>query len=202
MPREKRPCVVCATAAASYACPRCRAPYCSVACCKQHKGDCRGPAGAPRQQARRSGGGGGGGVAPPRGEARHADAGECDDERNVLSEEHKRRLSGCAWLRDELRSEATLRELLVRIERAADPKAALATARSNDPRFAALVDHMLIELGICSRDAEGGVTFHGAKEPLPPPGRGRPPRPLYHPVSETEREQANRALAGVISRPA
>ncbi|XP_053131288.1 zinc finger HIT domain-containing protein 3 [Hemicordylus capensis] len=33
-------CVVCAqgNAAAKYRCPRCRARYCSVACCKKHKG--------------------------------------------------------------------------------------------------------------------------------------------------------------------
>ena len=34
----KNPCVVCARAASAYKCPTCRAPYCSVACYKSHKG--------------------------------------------------------------------------------------------------------------------------------------------------------------------
>ncbi|KAH7491621.1 hypothetical protein PRIC1_002971 [Phytophthora ramorum] len=31
------PCVMCATTESKYKCPTCRAPYCSLVCCKKHK---------------------------------------------------------------------------------------------------------------------------------------------------------------------
>ena len=34
MPRPDRPCAVCATPAAKYNCPKCRAAYCCIACWK------------------------------------------------------------------------------------------------------------------------------------------------------------------------
>ena len=33
-------CVVCSAEGAKYKCPNCREPYCSVACCRKHKGAC------------------------------------------------------------------------------------------------------------------------------------------------------------------
>ena len=134
-----------------------------------------------------------------RGAARHVGPGACDDDRNALSDSHRRRLSECAWLRDELRSEPSLRALLRRIEAARDPAAALSAARSNDPRFAALVDAMLVELGVCAVDADGRAAFEGAQRPLPPPGAGRPPRPLFHPVAATDRERAEAALRDALA---
>ena len=197
MPRIPKPCAVCATAGASYACPKCRVAYCSVACCKRHKADCGGAARAapapaaakPAQPAQPA----------ARGAARHVGPGACDDDRNALSDSHRRRLSECAWLRDELRSEPSLRALLRRIEAARDPAAALSAARSNDPRFAALVDAMLVELGVCAVDADGRAAFEGAQRPLPPPGAGRPPRPLFHPVAATDRERAEAALRDALA---
>ena len=194
MPRIPKPCAVCATAGASYACPKCRVAYCSVACCKRHKADCGGAArAAPAPAAAKP--------AQPaaRGAARHVGPGACDDDRNALSDAHRRRLSECAWLRDELRSEPSLRALLRRIEAARDPAAALSAARSNDPRFAALVDAMLVELGVCAVDADGRAAFEGAQRPLPPPGAGRPPRPLFHPVAATDRERAEAALRDALA---
>jgi zinc finger HIT domain-containing protein 3 len=40
MKRKNAECVVCKKAEASYKCSKCRAPYCSVVCCKAHKEEC------------------------------------------------------------------------------------------------------------------------------------------------------------------
>jgi len=170
MPREKKACAVCAAPGASYACPRCRAPYCCVACCRRHRDACGGRPPAPAPPA----------PAPRRRPATTPGGAADDDPAGTLTDAHRARLSGCDWLRAELRSEPSLRALLRRIEAAADPAAALGAARGRDARFAAFVDGMLVELGICDRDGDGEVTFRGADRPLPAPGAGAPARPLYH----------------------
>ncbi|KAG7392766.1 ATP-dependent Clp protease proteolytic subunit 2, mitochondrial [Phytophthora pseudosyringae] len=42
-------CAVCETAEAKYKCPTCRAPYCSLVCCKKHKETPCEPAPAPEK---------------------------------------------------------------------------------------------------------------------------------------------------------
>lgn len=194
MPRELQPCAVCATVDAKYACPKCRAAYCCVACCKRHKesGDC---GGASSRRAPAT-------TAPlERKKAVAAKEEVCcdDDETNVLTDAHKERLSGCGWLRDELRSEPTLRALLVKIEGAREPSTALATARSNDTRFADFVDRMLVELGICAFEADGSIAFHGPKRPIPAPDTGKPPEPIYHNAAEHNSERIARLIVGSLS---
>ncbi|KAJ1449176.1 hypothetical protein M885DRAFT_500725 [Pelagophyceae sp. CCMP2097] len=167
--RSDKACAVCAAAVAKYSCPQCRAAYCGVACCRDHKESCAGPAAPAAPGAARCGP-----VAAPRDAAAANDE---DDETNVLSDAHKQQLSQCGWLRQALGRRGVL-ELLGRILSAPHRGHALRVppsdrARRNDPEFAELVDRMLLELGICIRDG-AGVTFVGAEARLPPAGAGAP----------------------------
>jgi hypothetical protein len=37
---DRTECVTCKAKGSKYKCPACRLPYCSVACCREHKGAC------------------------------------------------------------------------------------------------------------------------------------------------------------------
>ena len=89
------------------------------------------------------------------------------------------RIASCAWARDELRREPSLRDLLVTIEGSTDATRALQTARAKDSCFADFVDRLLVEVGACAFEDDGSVVFVGAGGDPPAPDAGRPERPIY-----------------------
>ena len=168
MPRPDRPCAVCATPAAKYNCPKCRAAYCSIACCRTHKATCVPPTVVMKARPKR--------VAPEKRAGRPPDP---DSDVARLTPAQLSRISSCTWARDELRREPTLRDLLVTIEGSNDPKNALQTARAKDSRFADFVDRLLVEVGACAFEDDGSVVFVGAGGAPPAANAGRPERPIY-----------------------
>ena len=168
MPRPDRPCAVCATPAAKYSCPKCRASYCCIACCRTHKATCVPPTVVTKARPKR--------VAPEKRAGRPPDP---DSDVARLTPAQLLRIASCAWAKEELRREPSLRDLLVTIEGSNDPKNALQTARARDSRFADFVDRVLVEVGACAFEDDGSVIFVGAGGDPPAPGAGRPDRPIY-----------------------
>ena len=169
MPRPDRPCAVCATPAAKYNCPKCRAAYCCIACCRTHKATCVAPTVVTKPRPKR--------VAPEKRAGRPPDP---DSDVARLTASQLTRIAGCAWAKEELRREPSLRDLLVTIEGSNDPKNALQTARARDSRFADFVDRLLVEVGACAFEDDGSVVFVGAGGDPPAPDAGRPDRPIYN----------------------
>ena len=168
MPRPDRPCAVCATPAAKYSCPKCRDAYCSISCCRTHKATCVAPRETPKARPKR--------VAPEKRAGRPPDP---DSDVARLTPAQILRIASCAWAREELRREPTLRDLLVTIEGANDATRALQTARARDSRFADFVDRLLVEVGACAFEDDGSVVFVGAGGAPPAPNAGRPDGPIY-----------------------
>ncbi|KAJ8602407.1 hypothetical protein CTAYLR_001194 [Chrysophaeum taylorii] len=142
--RGQAPCVVCATVQAKYSCPRCRSPYCCVACCKEHKTKC---AGAPPKPPRRQ----------------RQDLSEPKRDSHRLAPEHRRRLDAARWIHEELDRDPALRAIVETIDTAQNRPAALDQARKTNQKLASFVDRVLLDIGICepSTDTPGGVVFVG-----------------------------------------
>ena len=160
--RPERPCcAVCGAEDGKYKCPRCRQPYCSVACCKKHKTECQRAAAAP----------GGAGAGPERQgvpasssassrylpsdaltaemvenavkRRRMLEQGDDDDSGSDLEEagwkitrEMMDRLDGSAWLRGEL-ADGGLRLIISEVDCADDSSNQEGAGRRgrNRPRF-------------------------------------------------------------------
>mmetsp|Transcript_14038 Transcript_14038/g.42454 ORF Transcript_14038/g.42454 Transcript_14038/m.42454 type:complete len:153 (+) Transcript_14038:77-535(+) len=150
MPRQPRVCAVCSTASAKYACPKCRAAYCCVACCREHKARCPGPSTAQKQQRKRPA-------------VRTKD--EFDDEDHALGADLKRRVDALTYVQAALDDDRDLLDALHAVDTAPSRSAALARARTTDLKLAAFIDRILLDLHVCERDPlSNDVSFLG----LPP----------------------------------
>ena len=161
MPRPDRPCAVCATPAAKYNCPKCRAAYCCIACCRTHKATCVAPTVVTKARPKR--------VAPEKRAGRPP-----PDDSDVA------RLTPAQLIADrELRvgqrgvAKGTDAAGLAGHDRGLDRRdAALQTARARDSRFADFVDRLLVEVGACAFEDDGSVVFVGAGGDAARTGRG------------------------------
>ena len=155
---------------AKYKCPKCRAPYCSVACCKSHKessmcvtigNDPRG--GAPEQIRSKYADH----VLPASEVAEKIKRRKAMASRGTEEEEDEWRLTPKImskldendWVRNEVRSDGGLRQIIVDIDSASDREKALNEAKVKYPMFAKFVKNMLLCAGILVEDDEvpGGL---------------------------------------------
>mmetsp|Transcript_15554 Transcript_15554/g.24177 ORF Transcript_15554/g.24177 Transcript_15554/m.24177 type:complete len:254 (+) Transcript_15554:119-880(+) len=166
-------CSVCHTEIGKYKCPKCRAPYCSVACCKSHRESCtcvpiendpKSADAAPTAQIK----------------SKYADyilpasevaekmkrrkslasrGAEEEEEEWRLTPNMLSRLDENDWLRNEVSSDGGLRQIIVDIDCASDREKALNEAKVKYPRFAEFVEKMLHCAGILVNDdeASGGL---------------------------------------------
>lgn len=150
-------CVVCSTndKPVVYKCPKCRIPYCSVACCKEHKKVCPGK---PPEVSTQST------AAPPRNWYDPALLGPSpwnhrsgsgfsdndDDDDYRLTDETKESLKRSSWLRDELK-DGGLQEVIRRIAESRNIES-LQLARQRFPRFDNFVDKLLVLGGVLQRE--------------------------------------------------
>jgi len=155
-PSSSKFCSVCNEENSKYKCPKCRSFYCSVGCCKKHKENCIGvilnknDTNHMKSQYV--------GKALPQEEVR-----EKIEHRKILAststedtqEEEWRltpgtisRLETNDWLREEIKSDGGLRQILVDIDTSNDRFAALETAKLNYPNFSKFIDKMLLSCGM------------------------------------------------------
>ena len=150
---------------AKYKCPKCRAPYCSIACFRRHKEIyCRPAVGTPPVAAAASGCSTStspyGNILselrqrPARRSAVSALDDYHDDPNYELGEEAKLALSRSGWLHDELR-DGGLRSTIGRIVERGDPGDIREVSRRY-PRFATFADKLLVLAGVLQRGKEDG----------------------------------------------
>mmetsp|Transcript_32703 Transcript_32703/g.47323 ORF Transcript_32703/g.47323 Transcript_32703/m.47323 type:complete len:260 (-) Transcript_32703:357-1136(-) len=166
-------CSICHTAIGKYKCPKCRAPYCSVACCKSHKESCtcvtiendpKSASAAPTAQIKSKYADH---ILPAsevaekikRRKALASRGAEEEEEDWRLTPNMLSRLDENDWLRNEVRSDGGLRQIIVDIDCASDREKALNEAKVKYPRFAEFVEKMLHCAGILVNDDDvyGGL---------------------------------------------
>jgi hypothetical protein len=152
-------CCICSDAEKppSYKCPKCRASYCSVLCCKEHKKICAGKSTdeqtisstskspfllnlAPLE--------------PPHRKRRHGVIGD-DDEDSLedgwkLTDEMKRAVEQSEWLHKQLQ-DGGLRDLMLQIVESKDVEA-LRQVQQRFPHFQVFLDKLLVVAGVLERE--------------------------------------------------
>ncbi|XP_059573345.1 zinc finger HIT domain-containing protein 3 isoform X1 [Alligator mississippiensis] len=127
-------CGGCGAAVAKYRCPRCREPYCSVPCCRQHKERCAAPRHSPPASR------------PPGAATAHTPGNSWSvediltdsDEQDRVPLQKLKRLGESEELKDLLRN-PHLRQLLVAVDQA-EERNSLMKRYMQEPLFVEFVD--------------------------------------------------------------
>mmetsp|Transcript_6282 Transcript_6282/g.10265 ORF Transcript_6282/g.10265 Transcript_6282/m.10265 type:complete len:201 (-) Transcript_6282:44-646(-) len=162
--KEAEKCGVCLIADSRYKCPKCRAPYCSVGCCKTHKETCsqlqlvkntdnsneHDNVSSTSEAARKTH------SSSASAPFMEDDSTELSsDQFHIITAQQKKQLSGCREVRDMLKSKR-LRDKIAEIDGAGGARrAALKRARTN-PEFEQFLDIMLraVEVKVDTADKE------------------------------------------------
>ncbi|KAK8823664.1 hypothetical protein WA577_002583 [Blastocystis sp. JDR] len=151
--KESKPlCVVCKEQESKYRCPKCGAPYCSVACFKVHKTQCTAPteSNTAGQSTQKESG---------------EDASDVDSDENsdllgnLISKERLQRIKESESIK-ELLNEPFLQRAIVKIMESDNKEKALMDLRENS-EMAILIDELLLCVGVARRRSDGSVEFIG-----------------------------------------
>ena len=169
-------CSICSENQPKYKCPKCRALYCSIACCKLHKEKCTGssenhhnksraciqskygleelPLKAVEEKIKRR-----------KMLALTSSVNSGKDEWR-LTPDMLNRLQSSEWLRNEVQSDGGLRQILVDIDCSDDRETALLEAKQKYPNFASFIDNMLVTCGVLVADdsVPGGFSLFDYRE--------------------------------------
>lgn len=169
-------CSMCNEFNPKYKCPKCRATYCSIACCKSHKESCPItkvkeniesksdikskyvdkilPVEAVVEKIKR------------RRMIASASADNINEDEWRLTPEMLSRLQTNDWLRSEIQGDGGLRQLLVEIDCADDREVALMESKKKYPNFASFIDEMLVCCGVLVKDGTvpGGLSTRDDRE--------------------------------------
>ncbi|EGZ13279.1 hypothetical protein PHYSODRAFT_354965 [Phytophthora sojae] len=131
-------CAVCETAEAKYKCPTCRAPYCSLVCCKKHKETPCEPAPAPEKPQEPPT------ATPATGSASAVEKQEEEDGTEKLTDEQMSVLKTSAGVKEMLANPAIM-QALTQIDSTQDKMKTLEKALL-DPAFAKFMYQALDEV--------------------------------------------------------
>lgn len=150
-------CIVCSEGSkpVEYKCPKCRAPYCSVACCKEHKKTCPGkPPPDPKTRATLSHQNWYDSTLLESQswiQSRNHELSEDDeDEEYQLTNHMKAKVNESEWLRNELR-DGGLQKVIRQIAGSRNIEM-LRLARQRFPRFDTFIDKLLVIGGVLQRE--------------------------------------------------
>ena len=161
----KPTCTVCSDSekTASYKCPKCRAIYCSVVCCKEHKKTCSQK--PPETSSNGSSANGNNGTLasfnllqfrPSNGRKGRCD--NDDDDNSLedewkLTDEMKRAVEQSDWLRAQLQADSGLRNVIRQIAESRNAES-IQQAKERFPSFQSFLDKLMVVAGILEREQE------------------------------------------------
>jgi len=180
LPSSKPICTVCSDAEkiSNYKCPKCRAIYCSVACCKEHKKIC--PQTPPPDMTTPI-------VSPPnsisgtmtcfnlpplrsRNSGNYDDNNDDDDsldEEWVVTDDMKRSIEKSDWLRKQLQSDGGLRDVIRQITTSRNIES-IKHVQQRLPKFQIFLDKLLVVAGILERSPDNVHDDNNGQEEMEP----------------------------------
>lgn len=135
-------CIICNKENSNYKCPRCKTPYCSLACCKTHKQDCADVPSASATTVVTSS------TSKIGNEAHKSIEAVKHTYPDLLTQEHMKKLESTPWLVKMLAGSKRLRDDIKSVDSATDRQAALTRIKLAKPHFGEFVDKLLQELNL------------------------------------------------------